>query len=68
MFIVVLSSRSSAFPSENFLTNDRGLLVSSKYGFGLMDAGRIVELSQNWINVPQMATCSSENITEAYVI
>ncbi len=60
MFIIVLSSRPKAIKSNNYITNKRGLMVSSRYGFGLMDAGRLVELATNWKNVPKMATCVSE--------
>ena len=61
MYIVVLSSRPKAIKSNNYMENKRGLLVSSRYGFGLMDARRMVELARTWRNVPKMRTCSSAN-------
>jgi hypothetical protein len=61
MFIVVLSSRPKAIKSNNYIPNRRGFLVSSRYGFGLMDAGRMTELAKNWKNVPKMVTCSSKD-------
>jgi hypothetical protein len=41
--------------------NKRGLLVSSRYGFGLMDAGKMVELAKNWVNVPDLQSCQTVN-------
>ena len=61
MFITILTSRPKAIKSNNYIQNKRGLLVSSRYGFGLMDAGRMVEVAKNWINVPQMVSCSIQN-------
>jgi hypothetical protein len=34
-------------------------LVSSRFGFGLMDAGLMTWHSSGWKNVPPMATCES---------
>ena len=31
--------------------------VSSRYGFGLMDAGLMTHYAKNWKNIPSMATC-----------
>ena len=61
MFIVVLSSRPKAIKSNNYIANKRGFLVSSRYGFGLMDAGRMTELARNWKNVPAMVKCDIVN-------
>ncbi|CAF0745501.1 unnamed protein product [Brachionus calyciflorus] len=61
MFITVLTSRAKAIVSNNYIQNKRGLLVSSRYGFGLMDAGRMVEVAKNWVNVPKMVTCAVRN-------
>ncbi|CAF0745562.1 unnamed protein product [Brachionus calyciflorus] len=61
MFITVLTSRAKAIVSNNYIQNKRGLLVSSRYGFGLMDAGRMVEVAKNWVNVPKMVTCDVQS-------
>ena len=58
MFLTVLSSRPKAMPND-YTRNDRGLLVSNLYGFGLKDAGRMVELAINWTTVPRMVNCST---------
>jgi hypothetical protein len=31
--------------------------VSSRYGFGLMDAGQMTWYAKNWRNIPPMSTC-----------
>lgn len=61
MYLIVLSSRPKAIKSNNFIINKRGFMVSSRYGFGLMDAGRMVELAKNWQNVPLLRTCQTLN-------
>ena len=33
--------------------------MSTRYGFGLMDAGRMVEQAQTWRNVPKLNSCQS---------
>ena len=58
MYLIVLTSRPKAIKSNNYKANKRGLLVSTRYGFGLMNAGRMVELAQKWLNVPELHTCS----------
>ena len=62
MYLIVLTARPDIYRSIGFFQNKRGLLVSSRYGFGLMDAGRMVELARGWTNVPSMQTCSTNYI------
>ncbi len=57
MYLTVMSSRPKAIRTNNFLVNKRGFMVSSRYGFGLMDAGRMVEMARDWVSVPAMSTC-----------
>jgi proprotein convertase subtilisin/kexin type 5 len=59
MYLIVLTSRPKAISSNNYFANKRGFLVSNRYGFGLMDAGRMTELAKTWVNVPEMNYCSS---------
>ncbi len=61
MYLIVLTSRPKAIKSNNYKANKRGLLVSTRYGFGLMNAGRMVELAQKWSNVPELHSCSNPN-------
>lgn len=59
MYLTVFTSRPGAIKSNNYIRNKRGFLVSSRYGFGLMDAGRLVELAKNWQNVPKLRSCET---------
>lgn len=61
MYLTVLSSRAKSIKTNNFIMNKRGFLVSSRYGFGLMNAGRMVELAKAWKNVPPMQSCITLN-------
>ena len=61
MFLTVITSRAQAIRSNQFIVNKRGFAVSSRYGFGLMDAGRMVELAKTWRTVPRMQSCSTLN-------
>lgn len=40
--------------------NKAGLYVSKFYGFGLMDAGKMVNLSRSWNKVPRQLKCKIE--------
>jgi len=63
MYIIVLTSRAKVIKSNEYFENGAGFLVSSTYGFGLMDAGRMVEVAKTWISVPEMRTCHTRNST-----
>lgn len=46
--------------------NAAGLSVSSHFGFGLMDASRMIEYAQEWHNVPQQLSCETTlNVSNA---
>jgi proprotein convertase subtilisin/kexin type 5 len=38
--------------------------VSHKFGYGLMDAGDMVSLAEQWTNVPPQHICKSQEINE----
>ncbi|CAF0847835.1 unnamed protein product [Rotaria sp. Silwood1] len=60
MYITVLGSRSNVIPSNTeIIQNAAGMNVSSRYGFGLMDAGLMTWYASGWKNVPPMSTCES---------
>ena len=64
MFLVVLSSQAKSIKSNNYIVNKRGLKVSSRYGFGLMNAGRMVEMARTWTNVPSLQSCTTFNANQ----
>ena len=41
----------------DWITNNASLAVSKYYGFGLMDAGKMVYLAKHWNRVPQQLRC-----------
>lgn len=43
-----------------WVKNKAGLYVSKFYGFGLMDASRMVSLAKNWTKVPPQDKCEIE--------
>uniref|UniRef100_A0A0R3RJB0 P/Homo B domain-containing protein n=1 Tax=Elaeophora elaphi TaxID=1147741 RepID=A0A0R3RJB0_9BILA len=45
--------------NEGWNKNARGLLVNSRFGFGLMDASAFVKLAKTWENVPEQHVCST---------
>ncbi|KAL3883504.1 hypothetical protein ACJMK2_029761 [Sinanodonta woodiana] len=40
--------------------NGAGFHVSDAFGFGMMDCGKMVELAQNWTNVPPQHICKTD--------
>lgn len=61
MYLTIVASRPYAIKSNKFTLNKIGLKYSNRYGFGLMDAGKMTHLATNWTNVPQMQTCFANN-------
>ncbi|CAH3044720.1 unnamed protein product, partial [Porites lobata] len=61
--IIVYSSRPAPgvtgipLKGGHWIVNKAGLYVSKFYGFGLMDAGKMVSLAKNWTNVPPQLRC-----------
>lgn len=51
--------RGSRVPSadSSWTINGAGRHVSHRFGFGLMDCGKMVELAQNWEPVPEVREC-----------
>jgi len=45
-------------------TNKAGLSVSKYYGFGLMNAGKMVHLAKNWKTVPEQLSCEIQGNDE----
>ncbi|KAK0424619.1 hypothetical protein QR680_008753 [Steinernema hermaphroditum] len=55
--IVVRTARPVGLLSGDWKTNGAGRNVSHSFGYGLMDAGAIVRLAQNWTTVPEQRKC-----------
>lgn len=65
-YLVVLTSRSAPLEKESgWVLNGVKRKVSHKFGYGLMDAGAMVNLAEQWTNVPPQHICKSpEHIKE----
>ncbi|KAL3316961.1 Proprotein convertase subtilisin/kexin type 6 [Cichlidogyrus casuarinus] len=61
-YITVLTSNSQPFMDGRFRTNSAGLNYSIFYGFGLMDAGKMVRLGQLWRQLPPQQRCNSARV------
>ncbi|XP_033633747.1 proprotein convertase subtilisin/kexin type 5-like [Asterias rubens] len=55
-YIIVMTSRHTGL-EDKWTTNGAGYAFGHRYGYGLMDAGAMVELAQSWTNVPTQRTC-----------
>ena len=60
IFILVMSSRPEPLLEEpGWLRNGAGRQFSHKFGYGLMDAERIVDLATNWRTLPSQHICQT---------
>ncbi|XP_069939490.1 furin-like protease 2 isoform X1 [Cherax quadricarinatus] len=58
--LVVMTSRYEPLRQEDgWFINGVGRRVSHKFGYGLMDAGKLVELAEKWTTVPPQHVCQS---------
>ncbi|XP_973131.3 furin-like protease 1 isoform X5 [Tribolium castaneum] len=55
--IVVRTARPENLIAPDWQTNGVGRNVSHSFGYGLMDAYAMVQLSRNWITVPEQHKC-----------
>jgi furin len=55
--IVVRTARPQNLIASDWQTNGVGRNVSHSFGYGLMDAYAMVQLSRNWITVPEQHKC-----------
>ncbi|XP_044256588.1 furin-like protease 1 isoform X3 [Tribolium madens] len=55
--IVVRTARPENLIAADWQTNGVGRNVSHSFGYGLMDAYAMVQLSRNWITVPEQHKC-----------
>ncbi|XP_063420754.1 endoprotease bli-4-like [Mytilus trossulus] len=67
MHLLVNTARGDLLQNKNktkFLENAAGFLVSSYFGFGLLDIGALVERSKTWKLVPDRQSCLSTEIVD----
>lgn len=54
----------SSHGNENWYLCSALFTVSHKFGYGLMDAGDMVSLAEQWTIVPSQHICKSQEINE----
>lgn len=64
-YLVILTSRPDPLDKETgWILNGVKRKVSHKFGYGLMDAGGMVSLAEQWTIVPPQHICKSREINE----
>lgn len=64
-YLVVLTSRPDPLDKEaGWILNGVKRKISHKFGYGLMDAGAMVSLAEQWNSVPAQHICKSREINE----
>jgi len=57
--ITVRSAKKANLKANDWAVNGAGYNVSHAFGFGLMDAGKMVKLAVNWTGVPEQKVCEA---------
>ncbi|KAK2161965.1 hypothetical protein LSH36_107g10022 [Paralvinella palmiformis] len=58
-YVAMLSSRTEPLYDGDWVINGVGRKVSHKYGYGLLDGIKMVELAERWTTVPEQHICQS---------
>ena len=56
-YISVLSASAQSLNAVDWIVNGAGHKVSHHFGFGMMDAGRMVDYAANWTTLPEQHIC-----------
>lgn len=59
--IVVLTARQGNLHARDWRVNGVGRNVSHSFGYGLMDAHAMVQVSRDWVTVPTQIICQAES-------
>ncbi|CAL8074020.1 unnamed protein product [Calicophoron daubneyi] len=59
-YLVVYTARPDGLYANDWRVNGVGRRVSHAFGYGLMDAGAMVDLALNWTNVPPQRVCEAQ--------
>lgn len=62
--LVVQTSKPAHLNANDWATNGVGRKVSHSYGYGLLDAGAMVALAQNWTTVAPQRKCTIDMLAE----
>lgn len=62
--VMYLIAKTSRIPNledtDGWIINGAKYHVNDRYGFGVLDVGRLVEEAQHWVNVPPRYSCFVE--------
>ncbi|XP_074652466.1 proprotein convertase subtilisin/kexin type 6-like [Tubulanus polymorphus] len=64
LIVQTSTSKNVRFNPNDFVKNQQGISVSPSYGFGLMDAGKMVKLAEVWKPVPTANVCVLKSRTQ----
>ena len=56
--LVVRTAKIPNSEERGWTVNGGGHHVNPHFGFGVMDAGAMVNMAQEWINVPEQHSCN----------
>ncbi|XP_067934340.1 furin-like protease kpc-1 [Watersipora subatra] len=56
-YISVLGASSAGLDADDWIKNGAGREVSHHFGFGMMNAKKMVEIASNWTNIPEQHVC-----------
>ncbi|XP_071954109.1 furin-1-like isoform X1 [Antedon mediterranea] len=66
--IIVMTSQAEGLIENDWTTNGAGYQVSHAYGFGLMNAGAMVTMAEQWNIVPEQHVCTDAVLTNSRTI
>lgn len=58
-YLTLMTANPEPLRNAQWITNGVGRKVSLRFGYGLMDAGRMTYLAPLWRSVPEQKTCES---------
>ena len=62
--IIIQTSKKQHLMAKDWQTNGVGREFSHRYGYGLIDAGAMVDLAQKWTNVPKIQRIYSKVVVK----
>ena len=63
--LIVNTAQVTSPVDEGWLQNGAGFHFNHKFGFGRLDAGRMVNLAKSWKNVPKQRKCQGPSSSSA---
>lgn len=61
-YISVLGASPIGLQANDWITNGAGRKVSHHFGFGMMNAGKMVDMALNWTNIPEQHVCEVSSV------